>query len=80
MKKSKHKYFVYAIQTVCIEGEPDIVYPKKYAGTTYAVSETQAINNVKYRVAGAISQYLPIQVGGHYETFVEWEAERAERQ
>lgn len=34
---------------------------------TYAVSERQAINNIKFRITGKTSQYRPMAVGGSWE-------------
>ena len=48
-------------------------------GETWAVSEAQAINNVRYRTAGNTSQYLPYITSGHWEKGIEWEAELDEQ-
>lgn len=37
---------------------------------TYAVSEKQAINNIKFRFGGKYSQYKPISTSGHYEDWI----------
>lgn len=47
-------------------------------GTTRAVSEKQAINNVRYRAMGTESQYLPTYISGHMESGLEWKAERVD--
>ena len=47
----------------------------EYVGTTYAVSPAQAINNVKYRIMGKISQNQPLEIGGNWERGYEWKAE-----
>ena len=48
-------------------------------GETWAVSEAQAINNVRYRTVGSTSQYLPYITSGHWEKRIEWEAELDEQ-
>lgn len=70
----KKKYEVYARTRVDIEGEPSVVSPWEYAGTTQAASEKGAIANVHYRMFGRTSRYLPIQVSGHWEKYIEYEA------
>jgi hypothetical protein len=47
-------------------------------GQTFAVSEAQAINNVRHRNYGdyGTSQYKPIATSGHWENGLEWKAER----
>lgn len=51
----------------CMEGE------WQFVGTTYATSEEQAINNVRYRTAGNVSQYKPGFTSGHWENGYDWE-------
>lgn len=43
-----------------------------YMGQTYAVSETQAINNVRYRTRGKKSQYKPTYSGNRVEEYMDW--------
>lgn len=51
------------------------VYEWKEAGSTYAVSEAQAINNVRCRLFGAkSSQYMPSGNGGSWEEGYNWKA------
>ena len=35
---------------------------------TYAISEKQAINNIRFRLIGNNSQYKPLEISGHWET------------
>jgi hypothetical protein len=46
----------------------------KFMGKTSAVSEKQAINNVRFRCMGERSQYKPIAVSSHWENGLEWKA------
>lgn len=50
----------------------------KFEGKTFAVSEKQAINNVRHRKYGdyGSSQYKPIATSGHWENGLEWSAVR----
>ena len=50
----------------------------EFMGETYAVSEDKAINNVRFRTVGNISQYKPAAVGGHWENGLDWKAEEVE--
>jgi hypothetical protein len=43
---------------------------------TYAKSEQQAINNVKFRLAGKTSQYKPMAVSGHWANGLRYKIER----
>lgn len=47
----------------------------KYIGETTAVSEKQAINNIRYRIYGNISQYKPIAVSSNWQNGLIWKAE-----
>lgn len=52
----------------------------RYEGSTRAVSEKKAINNVRCRNYGKTSsQYKPFEIGGHYEKGLEWKAEMNEK-
>ena len=52
----------------------------RYEGSTHAVSEKKAINNVRCRNYGKTSsQYKPFEIGGHYEKGLEWKAEMDEK-
>ena len=74
--KVKDKYSVYYRLCVYAEDpENTIVHPWTFGGDTYAVSEAKAINNVRFRIIGEASQYLPIATSGHFDTFMEWKAE-----
>ena len=42
--------------------------------TKNAVSEKQAINNVRNRIMGNISQYKPVAFGGKWENGYYWKA------
>lgn len=46
-----------------------------FVGETWAASEKQAINNVRHRTMGDVSQYLPVAVSGHRENGYDWKAE-----
>lgn len=46
----------------------------KLAGETYAVSKAKAINNVRFRRVGNVSQYKPIACDCHWENGLEWTA------
>lgn len=46
-----------------------------FVGETFAVSEAQAINNVRHRTMGDASQYLPVATSGHWENGYDWKAE-----
>ena len=77
MKKPKVPYEVYCRKRINAE-EPEncVVYDWEYVGATAAVSEAQAINNVRYKRLGnnGTSQYLPISVSGHYDVWLDWKA------
>lgn len=48
-----------------------------FEGETFAVSEAQAINNVRHRNYGdyGASQYKPVCRSGHWENGLRWKAE-----
>lgn len=46
----------------------------EYVGDTVAVSSAKAINNVRYRTLGNISQYKPMITSCHYDSGYEWKA------
>lgn len=76
MKKPKRKYKVFYQRRMDSElPENCTIHDKVFAGETFAVSEAQAINNVRHRVIGDISQYLPLVSDGRYELFYDWSAE-----
>lgn len=80
MAKPKKKYSVYATPYLEAEElENCVQYPREFMGETWAVSEAQAINNVRYRTVGNTSQYLPYITSGHWEKGIEWEAELDEQ-
>ena len=73
--RQKERFSVYARYYLdaeepenCIRGE------WSFMGTTYAVSEKQAVNNVRHRTVGCRSQYVPVAVSGHWENGFEWKA------
>ena len=57
-------------EVTCTASESDY----RFAGETWAVSEKQAINNVRHRLYGDISQYLPHYDNGYYVEQLEWKA------
>lgn len=74
--KNKSKYSVYSRYVMTAdEIENCTAHPWEYVGDTYAVSEKQAINNVRHRTIGDLSQYKPIATSGHWDSFLEWKAE-----
>jgi len=58
--------------------EDGIVTEWEFVSTTTAVSEAQAVNNVRFKTVGNWSQYAPIYVSGHWANGFEWKAEVAE--
>lgn len=85
MPKPKHKFVVY-YQHYFATDYPEVYGTKsdsgydvdewKIAGSTYAVSEAQAINNVRCRVFGAkSSQYMPSGYGSSWNEGYHWKAE-----
>ena len=71
----KRKYKVYAQYYFETEdGEDDFTEFWNYMGETFAVSEKQAINNVRFRNYGNISQYKPITESGHWCNGFNWKA------
>ena len=75
MAKPKRHYSVYyRLITYNEITNEESVSDFHFAGETWAVSEKQAINNVRHRNYGDISQYLPIYSSGSYEARYEWKA------
>lgn len=78
MKQKKHKFNVFSQHYVEHEN-PECSYRGKWnmVGETWAVSEKQAINNVRHRKRGDYysSQYKPRYVSGHWEEGEHWKAE-----
>ena len=71
----KTTYDVYVRRhVVCENPEDDVVYPWQYIGMTKAVSAAQAINNVRFRKMGNISQYLPVHESSRFEVLMDWKA------
>ena len=77
MKKPRAKWLVYRTYYMrsediedSFENEPELV------GETWAVSEAQAINNVRHRTMGdyGTSQYKPLAVSGHWDCGYDWSA------
>lgn len=75
MKRKKVNYRVYRKYYLNAENiEDSFEGDWEFAGSTYAVSKKQAINNVRNRTMGNISQYKPVAVGGHWENGYYWRA------
>ena len=77
MKKQKIPYEVYIRRRIEAEDqENNVLHAWEYAGSTAAVSEKQAINNVRHNRFGdyGTSQYLPVSTSGHYEVWIDWKA------
>lgn len=75
MKRKKVNYRVYRKYYLNAENiEDSFEGDWEFAGSTYAVSKKQAINNVRNRTMGNISQYKPVAVGGHWENGYYWKA------
>jgi len=68
MKAKKQKYMCYEKRIFSSEYHPEDNNETEwiFIGETYAVSAKQAINNIKYRKYGEISQYLPVEENGRY--------------
>lgn len=76
MAKPKQLYNVYCrLRTYNEITNEEIVFNYEFAGETWAVSEKQAINNVRHREFGDVSQYLPIYDSAYYVAEYEWKAE-----
>ena len=84
MAKPKVKYVVY-YQHYFATDYPEVygtqsdsgydLYEWEEAGSTYAVSEAQAINNVRCRLFGEkSSQYMPIGSGNSWVEGYNWKA------
>lgn len=74
-KEMKRKYWVYARDYFITEDPEDCRKGEWcWQGSTIAVSEKQAINNVKFRRMGRKSQYKPMATSGHWENGLEWKA------
>lgn len=79
MKKQKRHYAVYTQYSMdADEPEDEFEDEWRFAGDTYAVSEAQAINNVRHRTFGDHSFSLPLAVGGKWATWLDWKAEEIE--
>lgn len=79
MGKPKAKYDVFARYVMCAEEEENSFEADwEHIGTTFAVSEVQAINNVRFKVMGNVSQYKPLATSGHWETELEWRTKKHE--
>ena len=78
MAKPKIKFMVFTKYYFNCE-EPEDCYEGewRFEGETWAVSEAQAINNVRHRKYGdyGTSQYKPTATSGHWENGLEWKAE-----
>lgn len=86
-KKENHDmdkfiFTVFASRQVIDSEDPEnsVIHPYTFMGTTIAVSEEQAINNVRHNCFGeTVSQYEPIEVENYYTTFIDWKAVKNER-
>lgn len=79
MRKPKDHYSVFFKYFMITEDIEDSFEDEwQFAGDTWAVSEAQAINNVRYRM-GHPSQYKPLAVSGHWDTWMDWKAIKEER-
>ncbi len=76
MKQPKQKYAIYR-QFFLEAEEPEncVDHEKEFMGYTWAASEKQAINNIKHRMMGNVSQYKPLAVSGHWAYYCKWTAE-----
>ena len=78
--KIKKTWAVYCRKRVEAEDdENSVVHPYQFVGKTRAVSEAQAINNVRQRTIGNRSQYLPVYTSGHWAVWLDWEAKEETR-
>ena len=74
MKEKRH-FDVYARKAMDADEEENcFVTDWELVGSTDAVSEKQAINNVRYRTIGNHSQYMPVVLECHYAEWLEWKA------
>lgn len=72
---SKQRYSVYVKRELYDDdGIKTVEYDWTPAGETVAVSEAQAINNVRHRVIGRRSQYGPYEVGPRWSVWLRWSA------
>lgn len=76
MKKPKFLYRVRVYKELLCDDEPSNVRYEIGIFDTYAESEDKAINNVRFRVAGLKSQYLPICTSGHHDDWLVYKAEQ----
>jgi len=77
--KSKYRVFVrcvYKLKEKYIDAHKEkIIFGKwRQAGETMAVSEKQAINNVRYNEWGEYESQYEILYGPHYDTSYQWVA------
>ena len=80
MKKPKLKFIVYSQYYMETEfPDEDFTDDWKFEGETWAVSEKQAINNVRHRKYGdyGTSQYKPATTSCHWENGLKWKATQA---
>ena len=69
----KKKYIIDIYKRIdCETPENDCRYFMQ-SEQTYAVSDKQAINNVRHRFLGDMySQYKPVDISGHYDVWYEY--------
>ena len=78
MKSKRKKYHVYIRRRGfgCYDTGDDLLY---FAGDTWAVSEKQAINNVRFRKDGATSNwFMNGDCGGDGDVIYSYEAKEAD--
>lgn len=73
MKKKYAVYNRFRIESESIEN--NVVHDWQFIGETYAKSKAQAINNVRHNYMGDVSQYKPLEVSGHWDSWLDWKAE-----
>ena len=69
----KRKYEVLVKKEVVCENPEDNFSYDIGSYSTYASSKQQAINNIRFRVAGLNSQYKPVCTSGHHDDFITYQ-------
>ena len=73
--KERKRYAVYLRYFMEAEDpENCITGDWEFKGRTMATSEAQAVNNVRFKLMGNLSQYKPVAVSGHWANGFEWKA------
>lgn len=77
VKPTKRKFAVMITERIYNDWTPEYV-DESDEGTyeTFAVSEEQAVNNVRHRLFGdcGTSQYKPVSVSGYEDVWLDYEA------